>query len=259
MHTINDINLQKILNKLDIRNLDKLKISISTMTIYCKLNIIFDVYNIVHYSKLKKYITNTTKTNIFFNQVSVKLPVNNKHKPISVKIFTNGSIHMTGCKTIQNAIDVLDKIFKLNMMRAIVQNGHIVDKSFMLTKDNSIIDDNFNVVIKKIKIAMINCNFSIPFNIDRLCLYEILKKNKIDCSFDTIIHAGVIIRYKYPNKDKIVTILVFEKGKIIITGANSEKQIISAYNFIYKYLLNNFQQITNYKKNLYLNMLKEFI
>lgn len=217
------------------------EIIISTMTIHCKFDVKFNIFNIVEYlpinssqimiSDNKKRNKNNKKNVKFFNQVSINIFILQKVKPISMKLFTNGTIHLTGCKVINNVIDALIILFK-NLSK------------ISLTLDNKIqLVDNIDQLkienIKNIKIAMINCNFTLPFHIDRLKLYHLLEKDNIICSYDSLIHAGVIIRYKYID-NKIITILVFEKGSIIITGGKHSEHILSAYNFINNYLLNNY-------------------
>jgi Transcription factor TFIID (or TATA-binding protein, TBP). len=91
--------------------------------------------------------------------------------------------------------------------------------------------------IKNLRIAMINSGFKIPFKIDRGKLHNLLIKSDYDCSFDPAKHACVNIKYDHP--DKTISIFVFEKGSIIITGAQNCAQINSAYIFINKYLLTN--------------------
>ena len=107
--------------------------------------------------------------------------------------------------------------------------------------------------INKYEIGMINSGFKMPFSNDRSKLAEKLLNDNWDVSYDRNIHASVIIKLSYnvkkKNNDivkKEVTILVFEKGSIIITGANKCDQIENAYNIINKYLLENYKDI--YKK-----------
>ena len=88
---------------------------------------------------------------------------------------------------------------------------------------------------------MINSNFVLPFKIDRPKLYNLLFKEKYECFYDPIKHACVRVRYQHPLK--LVSIFIFEKGNIIITGAQSCEQIKDAYTFIYKYLLINYKNI----------------
>jgi TATA-box binding protein (TBP) (component of TFIID and TFIIIB) len=115
--------------------IDKLPddVRISTMTVCCDLDIEFKVNNVAKYIDLNKdsilsisYGQNddpstnrslyprkrqkkkTKAKRVFYNQVSLAVMVKSKkEKPINIKLFTNGSIQMTGCKSIENVVDVV--------------------------------------------------------------------------------------------------------------------------------------------------------
>lgn len=223
-------------------------ITISTITIHCKIDIKFNILNLInHWPKNNPYViihntkkrNNNKKNNMFFNQVPININISKKNKPISIKLFTNGTIHLTGCKSIHNVTDALNVLF--NELKSIQSEFEFVDDLSSLKVEN----------LKQVKIAMINSNFTMPFNIDRTKLFECLKKDKITSSYDSLIHAGVIIRHTTSiNDNKIITILVFEKGAIIITGARNYQQILSAYNFINQYILSRYHII----KKEYINI-----
>jgi TATA-box binding protein (TBP) (component of TFIID and TFIIIB) len=255
-------------------------VNISTMTIVCKMNTNFLCGNIARYIKLSfdgvlgvthgingdpstnrtliqsKKITNKKKKhkNVFFNQVSMYLIIKTKINPINVKIFSNGAIQMTGCKTIQDALETLIILLpKLQNVRAIVdyKNKKIIEKPFA----EDIQQLNFEN-ITNFKIAMINSNFNIPFEINRSKLYQLMLEENYDCLYDPIKHACVNIKYEHP--DKSISIFVFEKGSIIITGSKNCDQINCAYEFINKYLLKNYVAIVK-NNNLTSNNIINYI
>jgi TATA-box binding protein (TBP) (component of TFIID and TFIIIB) len=112
---------------------------------------------------------------------------------------------------------------------------------------------------------MINSNYQVNMNIDRDKLYSLLNKKKIKCSYEPCIRACVIVKYtpKEDNIDqKIVSIFIFQKGNIIITGSRSKSHIISSYNYINEILLTHFDEITNKNceneiLNIYSNIMNE--
>lgn len=255
-----------------VRRLDPINLpnglKISTMTLTCKIPVKFNVLRIARYFPLslsfvhsitfgnngeidrkivqtkskRKKKKNTGKRN-FYNQVTLVASV--EQYKINIKLFKNGSIQMTGCKMISAAVYALEKLFNILKMPA-----HINDK----------IDDNkryaepyifLNLVdIYAFKIAMINSDFDIGFNINREKLFDKLTKDKYDCTFDPSRHAGVNIHYKNSDKtldasgkEHVSTILVFDKGKIIITGARNYRQIMECFKFINTYLLENYNKI----------------
>lgn len=174
---------------------------------------------------------------VFYNQISIKIlvPGKQKDKPVNVKLFNNGAVQMTGCVTLQDSLDALYNVINsLNSTRAIIEKGKIKNVPF----SSKILDVSD---IYDYKIGMINSGFKIPFSIDRSKLLACMQNDDMDVLYDRNIHASVII--KYPVNDNDVTMLVFEKGNIIITGAKDEKQINHTYNFINQYLLTNYVNV----------------
>ena len=254
-----DIIKEKIALNIDLEKLPE-DIAISTMTITCKINTEFYATNIGKYLDLRPngvvdirhgnnedMTTNRTiivrkvlaqkykkKKKAFYNQVT--LLVKTANKIMNVKLFSNGAIQLTGCKSIESVIEALTKIFKeLNIVKAVYdkETNMIVEKQYVTNP--KIVDINN---LYDIKICMINSNFTMEFNIDRDNLFDLLISDKIECSYDPIIHACVNIKYEH--MEKTVSIFVFESGAVIITGARSCEQIVNAYNFINKYLLKHY-------------------
>jgi outer membrane receptor for monomeric catechols len=204
----------------DIKNLPN-DIQISTMTIICKINIIFNVENIAKYIDLSnngiisvkygKNNDNTTNRTIlikkrnnknekkkkkgFYNQVSLQVKTKNEGI-VNIKLFLNGSIQMTGCKNDEFVSYAIEKVFsELRVVKAIpnYKTGKIEEKRFIMadTFDDLRVEKLYNF-----KICMINSNFKIGFQINRDNLFEILLKDNIKCSYDPIIHACVNIKYE---------------------------------------------------------------
>jgi TATA-box binding protein (TBP) (component of TFIID and TFIIIB) len=261
--------------KLELLNLP-FDVEISTTTITCHLDIIFNVENIglyfndfddviigkrygnriinnlINIKKLKsdKKKKNNKKKN-FYNQVSLifrsatlmglnpdLLSIKEKFKTVNIKLFINGSIQMTGCKHLNNIKNSLEILFnKLKICKAILNDDMKFDlKPFV----NDISNLNINNV-KNFKIVMINTNFNILFQINRERLHQLLKTMGNDVTFDPIIHACVNIKYVIPNlPNKTISIFVFESGSITIAGSNSCQQVLDTYNFINKLILNNY-------------------
>lgn len=260
---INSEDVMYIVRKFNI-DFDKLPedILISTMTITCKIDLLFNVMNIGKYIDLKydgiisirtgdrddkgsnrslflkqtNFLKHNVKRKAFYNQVTMLVKLRND-KIMNIKLFSNGSIQMTGCKSINDIIDTIQKVFvELRVVKAIIDGDKIVDKPFVSSIDKLDIRNLYDF-----KVCMINSNFTIGFNIDRDKLYDLLIEDKIECSYDPIIHACVNIKYEHP--EKIISIFVFESGSIIITGARSCNQINDGYNFINKYLLRKYNYI----------------
>lgn len=259
---------QKILKTNIYKNVLKFKklpddIKISTITITCAIDSTFNVENIAKYIdlshnfiKIVKYGTlnivdrniapifvnpnkrNKTKEN-FYNQVSLLINVKDFVK-INIKLFTNGSIQMTGCKDMLRTFWVLDQLFeKLKEVKYVMnkEKTHIVPCPFVGDTTNLNIEN-----IKDFKIDMINSNFVIGFEINREKLYHKLIEDGHDCSYDPTVHACVNIKY-HVTRDKVTSIFVFDSGSIIITGVKTCQHIIDSYEFINVYLIDNYKTI----------------
>lgn len=246
-------------------NLEKLPddLNISTMTITCNLDTLIDIQNVGRYMDLAfgqvvcvKYGPNnsivrsliklkkrkkTTKKNRknFYNQATVIIAVDSK-RTVNVKVFKNGAIQMTGCKTYENfttAMQILCDV--LNKKKAVYDKtlGIIVPRNFVSNFDKVNVDNIYNV-----RIRMINSNFDIGFLVNRKKLHEIMSAKGIKSTFEPSIHSAVIIKYLYGDKD-IVSIFVFESGSIIITGAKKREHLIEAYKYITTQLYENYDKI----------------
>jgi TATA-box binding protein (TBP) (component of TFIID and TFIIIB) len=209
--------------------------------------------NIIYRSLPPKKENKRKKKNkdVFYNQVSIHLNIKTKHSdPVHVKLFRNGSVHITGC---QSAIDVVETmttiLSKLEADKCIIDKAtnKIVDRPFV--SDKKFLDVSF---VTNLKINMINTNFTIPFKVNLTELYELMVLKGIECRYDKINHSCVNVKYNHPEKK--ISIFVFEKGSIVITGAKNGEHIKMAYDFINKFLYSNYKQIV--KKDINLLKLK---
>ena len=263
-------------DKNEIKNLPN-GISISTMCSSCKFDTKLNITNIENYlalnsddiltvkrnkesmrslivlknkpkrmKKSDKTPKKDTSKNSFYNQVTVVVRVDegviddlNNAPRINLKLFKNGSVQMSGCKSIKNINIALNKlIVRLKEVKAKFEDGKIIEKTFIEEPDN--------ITVKDFKIDMINSNYMVSMQVDRDKLYNLLQKKKIKSSYEPCIRACVIIKY-CPDKDnkemKEVSIFVFQKGNIIITGARSRSHIISSYNYMNDILLTHKEDI----------------
>lgn len=270
-------------DEIEIKNLPA-GISVSTMCASCKLNTRLIIPNIEKYlqlnsddiltvksnkEKMRTLITiknkpkrikktenktnqKDTSKNHFYNQITVVVRVGqgqckdlNEAPKINMKLFRNGSVQMSGCKSIRNINIALNKLIaKLKEIKAKIEDGKICEKEFIEEPDK--------ITVKDFKIDMINSNYQVKMQIDRDKLYNLLLKKKIKSSYEPCIRACVIIKY-VPIKENIdqkeVSVFVFQKGNIIITGARSRSHIISAYNYMNEILLTHTDEIIKKDEN----------
>tara|TARA_Y100000992_G_C21211891_1_gene465906 strand:- start:156 stop:1079 length:924 start_codon:yes stop_codon:yes gene_type:complete len=260
--------MQEYVSK-DLINFDILpkNIKVSTISATCYLGVNLDLNMIYKYMNTKvggivtikykndirsipqeKHKKRKKKKNCFQNQMTVEIRPELKEYPdskISIKIFKNGSIQMSGIKNIIAVNQVLTILIdKLSESWGYPGRDEETGKSKMI--DVSFIEDDEKIAVSKFKIDMINCGFVCDFQINRENLYNELTKNKIESKYEPTIHAGVNIKY-YPEESKKVSIFTFESGNVIITGAKNINHILEAYNFIDNFIKENKEKIQKNK------------
>jgi len=174
----------------------------------------------------------------FFNQVSICVKIKSKNTGyVHVKLFSNGSIQMAGCQKTQDIVETIVTIMqKMKTIKAVVENNVLKEKPFV--NDINLVDLSG---IYDFHISMVNTNFRVSFLLNLSKIHSLLVSQNIDSRFERISGSCVHIKYNHPIKK--ITILLFEKGSIVITGVKNGDQILAAYNFINKFLYANYQQI----------------
>ena len=181
----------------------------------------------------------------FFNQSTLvvrkrRLEDPNQFKEVNIKLFGNGGIQMTGITGIEFAKTTMDWLIPI--LRAL---------------PNPISADP--IYLKILKIQLINSDYHVNANIHRDNLHSIVSTQYgLFSSLEKLIHQGVNIKYYYntsreygrpgicscprpcqgqgegdaPGQCKKITILAFQTGDIIVTGARKHEQLHGAYGFM---------------------------
>ena len=186
------------------------------------------------------------KRKSFYNQATI---IMDYIKSINLKMFRNGSIHITGIIDVEQGKRAVG--FLCDEIRAIYE----IDPSITTSDISKLGLANWDVV-------MINSDFCCNFKIRREKLYEILdSKYNLVVNYESDNYPGVKTSFYWnmgdPSKSGIckckigktcsgkgrgtlaegdscrkITISIFQSGKIIITGARDKAQIEDAYSFI---------------------------
>lgn len=158
------------------------------------------------------------KPTTFYNQVT--LTYHDSYSTKSVKVFPNGSIQVAGC------CDLFD------CKRIITQLIHIF--KVFLNLEIKVPVDSFRVV-------MINSNFSLNYNINLMKVADWFESYSdiFKVSFEPDRYSAVKIKFKPAHEMKEITCSIFSTGKIIITGAETLKEIAFAYNIINQHINEN--------------------
>lgn len=157
----------------------------------------------------------TLKDTTFYNQVTLNYVDDYSTK--SIKLFPNGAIQVAGCTDLIDCNRVIKQLVQL--LRLIV------------SKD---------VKTKGFQVVMINSNFSLNY---KLNLHEVathFSRDEIfDVSFDPDRYSAVKIKFKPAQDMKQVTVSIFGTGKVIVTGAETLKEIAFSYNIINSHINTN--------------------
>uniref|UniRef100_A0A6C0J347 Uncharacterized protein n=1 Tax=viral metagenome TaxID=1070528 RepID=A0A6C0J347_9ZZZZ len=289
-------NNHNFIDFLDIKN-NEIKtlpkgVFISTMCAKCKLSTNLDLNNIYNYlpldsndiltvkinkekirtlipvkEKKRRTKKNTLKKNSpFYNQVTIVVRINegdyddlNTVKKLNLKLFKNGSIQISGLKKVSYTNRALNKLaFRLSQVKALLIEDEIREIKFIES----------NIDISDFSIYMINSNYKVNMMIDRTKFFKLLLQKKIKASYEKCIRACVIVKFTPVNcneEEKEISIFIFEKGNIIITGARNLNHIIESYNYINNILLEHTDNIIKKDDdkeeelilNLYNDILKE--
>lgn len=106
---------------------------------YADLSIMKGKYSTTVYKKAKVKDSEKINKTLFYNQISIV--VNNCGNDVNVKLFANGSLHLTGCKSIMEGYDVTQLIYQ--KLKTLV----LKTDTILLTKDiNNILLDKDNLI-----------------------------------------------------------------------------------------------------------------
>ena len=248
-----DINIIELFNNITINSDDKVETFVYTSRFESKDS----TTKIVRGNYIKKKRTIQHKRT-FDNQISFVYKFADNYY-VNVKVFQNGSLHITGSRTVEDIKIPLEKLVKE------IKNNNI-----------KILENIDNLEYGNIQILMINTDFKIfkdvehtsNFAIKRRILHTILINNyNMIARFDPSTYPGVKIEYWWNNANNIrdasthydirnaksksnikdgikkITIAVFESGSILITGAITIDQVDETYKFICDIIEKNKEQI----------------
>ena len=157
------------------------------------------------------------KPTSFYNQIT--LTYEDVYSTKSVKIFPNGSIQVAGCNDVVNCKHIIKSL------------SHIL----------KLFDPELEALDKSFRVVMINSNFSLNYNINLMKTASHFEKysDLFKVSFEPDRYSAVKIKFKPSEDMKEITTSIFSTGKIIITGAETLKEIAFAYNIINNHINEN--------------------
>ena len=157
----------------------------------------------------------TLKDTTFYNQVTLNYVDDYSTK--SIKLFPNGAIQVAGCTDLIDCNRVIKQL--VHLLRIVISKV---------------------VKTKGFQVVMINSNFSVNY---KLNLHEVAthfaREEIFDVSFDPDRYSAVKIKFKPAQDMKQVTVSIFGTGKVIVTGAETLKEIAFSYNIINSHINTN--------------------
>ena len=150
------------------------------------------------------------KETTFYNQVTVGYV--DQYSTKSIKVFPNGSFQVCGCSDLYDC------------QRVSKQLAYLLTK--VLELPEPLTSDAFRVV-------MINTNFSMNRPVNQMDIVDDLSQNPMfEVSFNPERYSAVKIKFKPRPDMKQVTASVFSTGKVIVTGAETLREIVFAYDIL---------------------------
>ena len=182
-------------------------LSMTTITSTFKVDCLLDIQDLKQQMKetpmiikkkgsTKPGYTWNVKDNKFFNQITVEYVDEFSKK--SIKLFPNGSIHVTGCSDIVDCHRVIDQV------------------KFCIRKFTGKPVKAFDF-----KILMINANFSMNSMLNLNMVSSLAEDTGCIVSFKPEIYSAVKIKFVPGPGMKRITASVFSSGCVLITGAQS--------------------------------------
>jgi TATA-box binding protein (TBP) (component of TFIID and TFIIIB) len=193
-------------------------IRITTITMLCKFMCDVDIEKIRSAFedgpiriRRKGALTNgfewSLKSTAFYNQVTIGYEDQYSNK--SIKMFPNGSVQVAGCSDLRDCKRIM------NQLAFLVQR--------ILEREEPLKVENFRVV-------MINTNFSMNSSVNLMKVIDELSADpKFVVSFNPERYSAVKVKFHPAANTKQVTASVFSTGKIIVTGAETLREIALAY------------------------------
>lgn len=144
----------------------------------------------------------------FQNQVT--LVYIDEYSTKSIKVFRNCSIQVAGCSDLVDCYRVIKQL-----------------QCLLVTE----------IPVETYRVVMINTNFSLNYNVNLMMVAEHFARSPIfNVSFEPDRYSAVKMKFRPAADMKEVTASVFSTGKIIVTGAETLKEIAFAYNILSQHM-----------------------
>ena len=184
-----------------------------------KIRKCFDALGSIKIGFKKEYFEWKVKPTSFYNQIT--LCYTDSFSTKSIKVFPNGSIQVAGC-------------FDLFDCKRVIKQLNTLLKMILC------VDENY-----EFRVVMINTNFSLNYHINLFSLAEHFENTDglFKVSFNPDRYSAVKVKFRPASDMKEVTASIFSTGKIIVTGAETLKEIAYSYNTINQHIMSNHSEL----------------
>lgn len=188
--------------------------SVSTMTVCGKLTNAIDMDLVASSLQVNEHCglelapasKKTKKSRAFFNQLTVKITNSNT----SIKLFSNGAIHITGVRNMIHFADIMDRV--------------CTALALLLDTDQP--------VLQEASISMINAIFSAARRLPLRTLRQLLEDAGYAASYDPDAYPGINAKITVDEDSKTVTVMIFTTGNVIISGAKTPEHVSRVYHIV---------------------------
>lgn len=188
------------------------------------------------------------------NQISIGMKGEGDfHKnPVCLKIFKNGNIQLTGCKTIEEGYNLYKKLY--NYIGEIPKRFYLIDDD----KYFDIVPIKNMILPKDLKLdsEMINASYSLNFEIEQIKLNNLFKEkfkeDEIFVTYDCCVSSPAVRCYlmnmsvydERKKKNKQPSIFLYRSGSVNIIVWKID-MLYRAYDFINNFIKENFQEVVS--------------
>lgn len=288
----NDFYQKKLdeINKIEINYVDPTPIKISTITVTGKIGdyvmgkFLYDRLpideNLIYIECGKEYRGNKSKKKAKYskkeqsgkldkrklcrgkplsNQISIGMNgIDEDHKnPVCLKIFKNGNIQLTGCKSLKEGYKLYEKLYKYieKVEKEFTLEGSDIKYKITPVK-NMILPKNL-----KLDSEMINASYNLNFQVNQKSLNNLLNKkfdnDEIFVTYDSCVSSPAVRCYlmnmsvydERKKKKKQPSCFIYRSGSVNII-VWKEDMLHNAYKFINEFIKNHFRKIISQDINL---------
>lgn len=153
------------------------------------------------------------KVGQFGNQVTLAFESWSKR---SIKVFSNGEVHFTGCKGLGEFQRLARVVAGLLFAVAAVQ-------------------DRLELVEPSVK--MLNCNFAVGCELSISSLWTVFERLGVAMSFETETHPALNVKLPY------ATPMIFRSGQVQISSRAALGGLLAAYRMVCQVIDENFEEV----------------